>query len=159
MQRKERLFVWGIVVIRVAGRSDGRGLIGYDSSANLSFHLSRRKGDGAPPNLLGTWEGTWTSRIPSGSMSPDSGTVYLVVTQQSGETLQADITVYEPSRGESISSRVVGGKIKGDKVTSSGTVMGTQARGTYSGTLIKGSGKGGGNKSEQDWVTWTLMRS
>jgi hypothetical protein len=182
MQHKERLFCWGLVVVGVVagvvGCSGGQEFVGDTSSSNLSVHLARKKGGGAPPNLLGTWEGTWTSSIPSGGTSPDSGTVHLVVTHQSGETFQADITVYDPSRGESISDRIDSGKIKDNKVSFkgkrsferdgqpmtlnvsfSGTVTGTQASGTYSGTLVKGSGRGKGSKSEQDRGTWTLTKS
>jgi hypothetical protein len=182
MKRKERLFFWGTVIAGivsgVVGCSGGQEFVSDTSSSNLSVHLARKKGGGTPPSLLGTWEGKWTSSIPSGGTSPDSGTVHLVVTQQSGGTFQADITVYDPSRGESISDRIDNGKIKGNKVSFkgkrsferdgqamtlnvnfSGTVTGTQASGTYSGTLVKGSGRGKGNKSEQDQGTWTLTKS
>ncbi len=181
VKSKERLFFWGAVIAGVVsggvGCSGGQGFVADTSPSDLSVHLARR-GGGAPPNLLGTWDGTWTSGIPSGSTAPDSGTVHLVVTQQGGGTFQADITVYDPSRGESITDRIDKGKIKGNKVSFkgkrsferdgqpmtlnvsfSGTVTGEQASGTYSGTLIKGSRSGKGNKSEQDWGTWTLTKS
>lgn len=184
MRKKDLSFVWGVVALAatlgVVGCGSGKDFIaGVSSDPDLSVRLAQAKkgkGGGVTPNLVGTWDGTWTSSIPSGSTAPDSGTVHLVVTQQNGNTLQADITVYDPSRGESITDHLDNGSIKGNKVSFkgkrsfqrdgqtltlsinfSGTVTGNQAQGTYSGVLSKGKGKG--NKSEQDNGTWSLTRS
>jgi hypothetical protein len=191
VKAKGRVVLGSIIAIAAmwtAGCSGGNGLLTQGSSSsteNSSIDLSSIKlatkgkggkgGGSATPNLVGTWEGTWTSTIPSGSTAPDAGTVQLVVTQQSGKTFQADIAVYDPARGETISHHLDNGSINKNKVSFkgvrsvqvqnvtltinvnfSGTVNGTQVSGSYTGFLVTGKGKG--KKSEQDTGTWVVTK-